>query len=433
MRSLLPGLTTRGRCLLAGGVAAALCSIVLNERDLLRVAAFLIALPLISALLAARSRVGLRCERVLLPPRVPAGSNVEVRLQVSKGSHIPSGGLQLEDSVPSALGGTPRFAVDSIRQGRTVQLRYPLRPALRGLRSLGPLTVTITDPFGMAEYSQQLAGQSRLLVLPRVEPLAGLPRGAGVGVGDDGAVRLHAGPGSDDAVVRQYRYGDDLRKVHWKSTAHRDELMVRAEERPWRGGTTVLLDNRVSAHRGTGTEASLEWAVSFVASVCLHLHRNGHHVRLALQDGRMLAGETSTEGFGGTPVLADSDEDILDTLAVLKPSHHRDLVCRSDPGAGQELIAVLGSLGPPATDELVRHRLSGARSLAVLLDVAAWPVDPVAQPRDLDSGKDVTVTAALLRAAGWGVVIARPDDRAATIWSRLHATVAGVASQAATP
>ena len=86
--------------------------------------------------------------------------------------------------------------------------------------------------------------------------------------------------GEDDAVVRPYRHGDDLRKVHWRSTARRDELMVRVEERPWRGGTTVLLDHRLVAHRGSGPGASLEWAVSLAASICLHLHRYGHQVRL---------------------------------------------------------------------------------------------------------------------------------------------------------
>ena len=82
MRGALSGLTTRGRCLLAAGVAAALCSIVLNERDLLRVAVFVIALPVLSAGLAASARVGLSARRFLLPPRVPAGDNADVVLEV---------------------------------------------------------------------------------------------------------------------------------------------------------------------------------------------------------------------------------------------------------------------------------------------------------------------------------------------------------------
>jgi len=93
--------------------------------------------------------------------------------------------------------------------------------------------------------------------VPKVVGLFGLPSGAGIGAGDDGSIRLHAGQGESDVIVRQYRQGDDLRKVHWRSTARRDEIMVRVEERPWRGGTTVLLDHRAAAHHGAGRHSRM--------------------------------------------------------------------------------------------------------------------------------------------------------------------------------
>ncbi|MER6878609.1 DUF58 domain-containing protein, partial [Amycolatopsis sp. NPDC000673] len=275
MLRALSGLTTRGRCLLAAGIAAAVCSLVLNERDLLRVAVFVVALPLLVAAYISATRLRLGAARALRPDRVAAGSTGEVDLELWRSGRLPGGEVLLEDGVPYALGSRPRFVVERLPHDRRVLLRYPLRPAMRGIQQVGPLRATITDPFGLCEFERELIGHSRLVVVPRVVPLWGLPGGAGAGAGDDGSVRLHSGQGEPDVIVRHYRTGDDMRKVHWRSTARRDEIMVRIEERPWRGGTTVLLDHRAAAHHGSGPTASLEWAVSFAASVSLHLRRTG--------------------------------------------------------------------------------------------------------------------------------------------------------------
>ncbi|WP_330273280.1 DUF58 domain-containing protein [Lentzea sp. NBC_00516] len=408
MRTALSGLTTRGRCLLAAGFAAGVCAAVLNERDLLRVAAFVIALPLLAAWLATRARVGLHAARFLAPSRVPVGAASEVKLDLRSTGRLPTGGLMLEDTVPYALGARPRFLVERLPRNTPTTLRYPLKPVMRGVQQVGPLMARITDPFGLAEFDRELAGRSRLVVVPRVVRLSGLPGGSGMGAGDDGSVRLRAGQGEDDAIVRQYRQGDDLRKVHWRSTARRDELMVRVEERPWRGGTTVLLDHRVHAHRGSGPTASLEWAISFAASICLHLHHFGHQVRLVSEDGRVLAGGSAEGGH--------SDHVVLDSLAALQGSHRRELTGGMDPGAGQEVIAVLGALSPASAEELIRYRPRGMRSMAVLLDVNAWAGGTDAAAPDPEDARR------LLNGAGWGVAIAKPSASMQQVWQELCAS-----------
>lgn len=403
MRAALAGLTTRGRCLLAAGFAAALCSAVLNERDLLRVAAFVVALPLLGAALAATARVGLSARRTVVVPRVPAGEQTDVVLEINATGRIPSGGLLLEDGVPYTLGGRPRFVVERLRRRTGVRLGYQLRPTVRGIHKVGPLRGRVTDPFGLAEFERELAAQSRVVVVPRTMRLTGLPGGSGQGAGDDGSIRLRSGQGEDDAVVRQYRQGDDLRRVHWRSTARRDELMVRVEERPWRGGITVLLDRREPAHRGAGPTSSLEWAVSFCASMCVHLHRCGHQVRLVTEDAQTIAGEHNDTGH--------SDDVVLDGLAALQVSQRRDFSVGGDPGNGYELIAIFGALDATSAAELARARIRRPRSLAVLLDVGAWSGD--GHPNDPNEA------AGLLRDAGWGVVIARPDLPMNNVWTDL--------------
>ncbi|EIE99700.1 hypothetical protein SacglDRAFT_02815 [Saccharomonospora glauca K62] len=411
----LSGLTTRGRCLLAAGVAAGVCAVVLNERDLLRVAVFVFALPLCVVLLASASRMTISASRSLLTERIPVGGYGEVQLEIWRTGRMPGGEVLLEDGLPYTLGSKPRFVVERLPHQQPVPLRYPVRPTLRGVHRIGPLRATITDPFGLCEFERELVAHSRLIVTPRVTTLWGVPRGTGSASGEDNGVRLHAGQGETDVVVRQYRQGDDLRKVHWRSTARRDEMMVRVEERPWHGGTTVLLDHRASAHRGTGTHSSLEWAVEFTASVCLHLNKEGQRVRLVSEHGKLLVDTPEQAGPGHTG-------SVLDSLAAATPTHERDIVLGSDPGQGQELIAVLGTVGTESVHELTRHRPRGTRSYAVLLDTTTWAGG------DAATDGDVTVadTAALLRAAGWGVVVARADRSVSEVWTELcHTTVPG--------
>ncbi|GAA4666449.1 MULTISPECIES: DUF58 domain-containing protein [Amycolatopsis] len=415
----LSGLTTRGRCLLAAGVAAAVCAVVLNERDLLRVAVFVIGLPLLVVVFIAASRVRIGASRRLLPDRVAAGSAGEVELALWRNGKLPAGEVLLEDGVPYALGSRPRFVVERLPQGRAIALRYPIQPMLRGIQQVGPLRATLTDPFGLCEFERELFGHSKLVVVPRVVSLWGLPTGAGVGAGDDGSVRLHAGQGETDVIVRHYRQGDDLRKVHWRSTARRDEIMVRVEERPWRGGITVLLDHRAAAHHGTGPAASLEWAVSFAASVCLHVRRSGHRVRLVTEHGKVLA---DSPGYGGEGSSSNADNVLLDALAALQPAHQRDLTTGHDPAEGQELIAILGTVSNEAVHELARFRARGTRSLAVLLDTPAFAGGVSAPDKRAAATEE---SAALLRAAGWGVVIADPVTPMTQVWAELCRAAAG--------
>src|SRR4029453_1872344 len=88
--------------------------------------------------------------------------------------------------------------------------------------------------------------------------------------------RAIASAGEEDATVREYRDGDDLRRVHWRSTARRGELMVRREEQPWQSRCAMFLDARTISHHGHGPSSSLEWAVSAAASIGIDRIRRGY-------------------------------------------------------------------------------------------------------------------------------------------------------------
>jgi uncharacterized protein (DUF58 family) len=271
---------------------------------------------------------------------------------------------------------------------------------------IGPLVAFGSDPLGLAEFARTVPGSERLLVLPRTVPLRGVPHALGSSDGAHGAGAAGSGQGRSDVLVRPYRSGDELRRVHWRSTARHDELMVRLEERPWRGGVTVLLDRRAGAHRSHGPGASLEWAVTFAASACVHLIDRGEPVELVTEDGAAAVSPGAPSGADG----------VLDALATLRPSARTGLDGPPLPGSG-DVLAVLGATAAEELPELL-VRCPG-QGHAVLLDVGSWGSGSA--PVLTSATGPVAATADALRAAGWAVTVAARRDRPEAVWDELVA------------
>jgi uncharacterized protein (DUF58 family) len=407
VRAALSGLTTRGRCLLAAGVAAALCGLVLGERDLLRVATFLIALPLVAAAVVARTRFRLACSRSVAPARVPAGQSAEVSLRLENVSFLPTGLLLLEDEVPYTLGGRPRFTVGWIGPGQHRTVRYPVRSEARGRYRIGPLRLRLADPFGLVELTRSFSAVDRLTVVPLVQPLPPVRLGGAWESGGESVSRSAAIRGDDDAATREYRNGDDLRKVHWRSTARVGKLMVRREERPWQSRLTLLLDCRTNAHRGDGPASSFEWSVSAAASIGVHAGRRGFSVHLLTDGGAAAAGaDMSDEGV------------LLDHLAEVTQSRNPGLEAAAAPLRGVEglgtLVAVLGVLDAEQAALLAATRPPSEVSVAVLVDANGWLGLAPRASAEAEAAYDAA--AEILLRAGWRVVRARHGDSLGRLW-----------------
>lgn len=329
MRAALSGLTTRGRSFLAAGVAAAVCAYVLGQSDLLRVGLLLAVLPLLCVAVLYRTRYRVAGSRRLSPSRVPAGSEARVQLRMDNVTRMPTGLLMLQDHVPYVLGPRPRFVLDRVEPGGRREVSYRVRSDLRGRYPLGPLQLRLSDPFGMCELTRSFSAYDTLTVVPRTEPLPPVRLGGEASGYGEGRQRSLSLAGEDDVIPRGYRHGDDLRRVHWRSTARYGELMVRREEQPQRARCTVLLDTRRSAYQGAGPDSAFEWAVSGAASALVHLLERGFAVRLLTDTGNSMPGE-SADGFAGaTQESADSAGLMMDTLAVVEHSDGTDLSPRT--------------------------------------------------------------------------------------------------------
>jgi Uncharacterized conserved protein (some members contain a von Willebrand factor type A (vWA) domain) len=417
------GFTTRASCLLAAGLTAVLCGLLLGEIDLVRAGVLAAAVPCVAALVVQRSRVQVANRRSIEPAQAAAGEAVTVHLVITNRSVLRTGTLMLEDQLPDRLTGHARFVLDPLggREARTVSYRMP--GLARGRYRVGPLRIRLCDPFRMIDLTRSFTATSEFVVAPVVDALPAVdpPRSDDVGesVGSH-SVGTH---GADDQSTREYRTGDDLRKIHWRSSARTGVLMVRQEERPWRGQSTVVLDLRAAAHErapgdvplDAGTDprlnSSLEWAVSAAASIGCHLLRRGRELSVLADDS------SERRRFGDSGGL-------ITHLAAVHEVGRRDL----SPMVGSlrtatrdsTVIAILGRLDSATLRTLADSHPRGRSTpaAALLLDVATWR-DPDAEP-----SAEVDAAAAVLRNAGWRVATVRCGMPIAYAWQLLLAGAA---------
>jgi uncharacterized protein (DUF58 family) len=403
MREALAGLTVRGRAFLAAGLTAVVCAVVLGQPALTRVGVLVTVLPLVTATFLGRSRYKLALVRTVNPQLVAAGQPARVNLSLTNEGRTPSGVLLLEDHVPYVLGTRPRFVLEGIGQGWRRHVTYQVRSDVRGQFEIGPMTVRVSDPFGLVELGRAFRTTVPLTVTPRTVPLPGIPLGGAWTGSGDNRPRAFAVGSAEDVTVREYRRGDDLRRVHWRSSARVGELMVRREEQPWQSRATLFLDNRSRAHRGQGIASSLEAAVSAVASIAVHLSQRGFAVRLITA-----AGEEPGNVWHTREAELNTGP-LLEALAVVQPlsTPRIETDWLAEPTQGGLVVAVLGHVETTDLPVLRRMQHHAGSSLALTLAVDAW------------IGGAGTAAAPLLAAQGWRAATLAPRDRLDSVWQEL--------------
>jgi uncharacterized protein (DUF58 family) len=406
MRSMLAGFTTRGRAFVAAGAAAGVLGLGLGQRTLLSIGGVLIILPVLSVLAASRTRYRISWARAISPARVPAGHTALVSIQLDNVSRLPTGLLLAEDTVPYSIGSRPRFILDRIEPGGARRLSYPIQPDHRGKYAIGPLQVRVADAFGLAKVGSMAAPPSTLVVTPAVTALPHTSlAGSWLGEGDARASTA-AAAGEDDVVPRAYRDGDELRRVHWRSTARYGELMVRREEQRWRNRAVLFLDTRLGGHGGRGPVSSFEYAVSAAASIGVHLAREEMDTEFVTDAGHVTA--------------PGSFEDVLlDTLAVIRPSRNSSLgagLARLPADTSGLFIVVAGHLSAGEARHLATARRASGPAMALLLAVSTWAAE---RPGTAVAG-ETDEASRVLTAAGWRVATVTADTPLSTAWDMLN-------------
>ena len=397
-------MTRRGGWCLLVAVSCFVLAAVLSLPALVSVTGLLLGLVSLAAgyvlVAVPRARVDRTFSPAVLEPDVAA----RVALRFVNLARMPLPASHWSDRLPPGLSGKASGQVPMQQRPRGgptgLVLAYDVRAQRRGRHVVGPMALEALDPFGLVRRRHQLAGTTSVIVLPRRRELS--PLGS-LGLADDGSghpAPQHVGNGADDVVARAYSAGDAFKRLNWKATAHRGELMVRQEERQVNPRAAVYLDCDPST-QGTARDRSgawehaplLEWGVVAAASVVTHLVGEGVAVALRTSD------RSIDRRIGdGLDTLADA---LLD-LAVLEPGEHDvDAVEPPEP----TVVLVTGTLDVDRADHWIRV-LGRARRVHVLVAAASRPaaLDRLAETR-------------------WHVATYRTQDDQAERWLALDTAV----------
>ena len=244
----------------------------------------IIAIPLLY--LWTRSMINrLEVEIIRETQRATQGQSIRGRITLRSSSIIPKIWLELSDqsTIPSH---TSKRAITLSSRGTTVW-SYNTNALLRGLYTLGPLTVTATDPFGFFKFSKTFGSESSLLIYPYTPeityfntPSSNLP--------GEGHFRKRSHNITPNIFgLRDYVSGDAFNRIHWPSTARKGRTIVKEFEIDPSSEIWLLLDLDKTHHVGVNVNSTEEVSAQICAGLARYFIQSNRSVGLAFFDSAM--------------------------------------------------------------------------------------------------------------------------------------------------
>jgi len=332
---------------------------------------------------------GIQLSRRSRSLRANVGDIYDERFEIENTNRLPCFWLTVENKTELPFASGSRLLV-GIKRGQ--KRSYIARTWLtqRGAFPLGPTTLNAHDPIGLFQEKKNFPSTSELIVLPLLMPIPSFPTAPGLLPG--GKVLRHKSMGitPHSAGVREYAPGDALRRIHWATSARRQQLMVKEFEEGPQAEIWLFLDAQAEAQASLPDEglgrrwdgwmlgkkpeftlppSTLEYGVTIAASLAHYFTRERRAV------GLIAAGQTNIA------IPADrstrQEEKILETLAFVKAGHSLPIesLIRAQAGqllGGSSATIITPSVRPElmlAIDELQRRHL---HPTVVLLDAVSF-------------------------------------------------------------
>jgi uncharacterized protein (DUF58 family) len=321
---------------------------------------------------------GLRIERETFTHRSQVGETARERITLVNQWPIPRLWIELIDhsDMPEHSAGFVAYLPANER--RRWMIRTPC--TMRGKFTLGPLTIASGDPFGIFRLTRELPTTNEIIVYPQTSPLPGfhLPTAELIGGQETKTRTYHITP--NVSGIREYQPGDSLNRIHWRSSARMNKLIVKEFELDPTAEVYIVLDmeekaqqilNEHEARKAAGgrevrlIESTEEYAVSTAAAITRHLINQNRPVGLVAwgQQREVIPTERESRQL----------YKILEALAMLRAhgSHGLAEVLAAESsrfGRNCTLVIITSSLEPRWVRGLQQLLYRGVRAMVVFVD-----------------------------------------------------------------
>ena len=308
---------------------------------------------------------------------VHVGDLLEERFTMRNDSMLPSLWVEVDDH--SDLPGYSARSVRAADGHQTVTWRTEGICRQRGLFTLGPWQVRSGDPLDLFRVTIDHADTRSILVYPPIVhlPTLRLPRGAATGAGRTSYRALEVT--ANAAGVRTYVPGDNVNRIHWRTTARMDDLMVKTFDLEPSGDLWIILDLDAAVQAGEGEESTEEYAVVLAASLSNRALRQNRAL------GLVAYGTTSSKEGDPEPlpilVLPQKGTAqqwrVLHALATVRAGGHWPLArvlaeMSTNVGRGTTLAVITPSCDPEWIAGLLPPMRRGVTPTVVLLDPVSF-------------------------------------------------------------
>lgn len=274
--------TREGKRFIVASFLIAFAALNTGNNLIYLILSLMLAIILLSATLLASNLSGLSLKVAVSGP-VYAGEEVPSRIEILNSKPLlPTYSVSVWSPVVTS---PVYFLFIPAGSGATSDSR--LRFLKRGLYRFGDVAVTSGFPFILFIGSRPIGASGEVIVYPALPDIDNVMEESSGGEG--GEAMKPVGEGGDMHSLREFRYGDDWRRIHWKASAKASDLLVREYAEYTLKKATILLDNLAAPEEeierrvhddGSSSDARFEKMVSLAGSLARYFLVRGYFVRV---------------------------------------------------------------------------------------------------------------------------------------------------------